>query len=87
MKTPRAMQARLIEKFARFLEEHPEFSPELMGEDAYVSGFHVGRCFLSVDDMERLTTTRVDVRLAALLQTAPQLAHGPIGHLLTLAVK
>jgi len=81
------MQAGLIEKFARFLEEHLEFSPELMGEDAYVSGFHVGRCSLSVDDLERLITTRVDMRLAALLQTPPQLAHGPIGHLLALAVK
>jgi len=81
MKTPRAMQAGLIEKFTRFLEEHSGFSPELMGENAYVYGFHLGRCSLSIDDMERLITTRVDGRLAALLRTAPQLAHGPIGHL------
>jgi hypothetical protein len=71
MKTPRAMQASQLETFARFLEEHPGFSPELRGEDAYVCGFHVGNCLLSVDEMERLITTRVDVRLTALLQTAP----------------
>lgn len=58
MKTPRAMQAGLIEKFARFLEEHPGFSPELMGENAYVYGFQIGNCLLSVEDMERLITTR-----------------------------
>ena len=71
MKTPKVMQAGQIEKFARFLEEHPGFSPRLMGENAYVYGFYVGECFLSVEDMERLVGTRVDVRLTALLQTAP----------------
>jgi len=71
MKTPKAMQAGQIEKFASYLEEHPGFWPELRGEDAYVYGFHVGECFLSVEDMERLITTRVDVPLTALLRTAP----------------
>jgi hypothetical protein len=71
MKTPKVMQAGQIEKFAGFLEEHPGFSPELTGEDAYVYGFHVGKCFLSVEDMERLIATPVDWRPTALLQTAP----------------
>ena len=71
MKTPRAMQAGQLETFARFLEEHPGFSPELRGEDASVYGFHVGSCLLSIDEMQRLIATRVDMRLMALLQTAP----------------
>lgn len=70
MKTPRTIPAGQIGRFARFLEEHPGFSPELKGEDAYVSGFYVGRCFLSVEDMEKLIATRVDVLLTARLQTA-----------------
>lgn len=71
MRTPKEIQAEQIGKFARFLEEHPGFWPELKGEDAYVNGFHIGKCFLSVEDMERLIATHVDLRLTALLRTAP----------------
>jgi hypothetical protein len=73
MKTLRAMQACQLEKFARFLEEHPGFSPELMGENVYVYGFRVGECFLSVDEMERLIDTQVhfDARQAAPLRIPP----------------
>ncbi len=56
-------------KFARFLEEHPGFSPELWGDDATVYGFRVGDCFLSVDGMERLIDTPVGAQAAALLRT------------------
>jgi len=54
MKTLTTMRAKQTAKFARFLEEHPGFSPELIGHDAFVCGFHMGRCFLSVDEMEQL---------------------------------
>jgi hypothetical protein len=71
MKGKETMQAHRLEKFAQFLDEHPGFSPELMGEDAYVYGFRVGECFLSVDEMVGLIATRVDVRFMTLLQIAP----------------
>jgi len=69
MKTLTAMRISQIGKFARFLDEHPGFSPELIGENADVYGFHVGESLLSVDEMERLIDTPVDVAAAALLQT------------------
>jgi hypothetical protein len=46
------MQAHQLETFARFLEEHPGFSPLLMGEDALVCGFQVGGTFLRIEEME-----------------------------------
>jgi hypothetical protein len=62
------MQARQVRKFARFLDEHPGFWPELVGQDANVCGFHVGCCLLSVDEMERRIDTPVEARMAALLR-------------------
>jgi len=69
MKTLRAMQAIQLKKFALFLEEHPGFSPELMGENADVYGFRVGECLLSVDEMEKLIATQpqFDAQEAAML--------------------
>jgi hypothetical protein len=69
MKTLNAMRTSQFGKFARFLEEHPGFSPALFGENADVYGFRVGECLLSVDEMERLIDTPVDAAAAALLQT------------------
>ena len=54
MKLQKIMQGSQIERCARFLEEHPGFWPELVGEDGYVCGFHVGGCFLTIDEMEKL---------------------------------
>jgi hypothetical protein len=48
------MSASQIRRFALFLEEHPGFWPELVGEDALVCGFHVGGCYLTIDEMEKL---------------------------------
>ncbi len=58
MKRQGTMQAHQIEKFARFLEEHPGFSPLLMGEDALVCGFQVGGSFLRIEEMETLMATQ-----------------------------
>ncbi len=65
MKTLTAMRPSQVVKFALFLKEHPAFSPELIGDDAYVYGFRVGDCLLSVDEMERLIDTPVEVHLAS----------------------
>jgi hypothetical protein len=72
MKTLTAMRTSQVEKFALFLEEHPGFSPELVGDDAFVHGFRVGECFLSVDEMERLIDTPVDPQVAAILELGRQ---------------
>jgi hypothetical protein len=43
MKTPGTLQAHQFETCARFLEEHPGFSPLLMGPDAPGVGLSGGR--------------------------------------------
>lgn len=64
MKTLTAMRTSQIGKFARFLEEHPGFSPALFGENADVYGFRVGESLLSIDEMERLIDTPLQTHLA-----------------------
>jgi len=64
MKTLTAMRTSQIRKFARFLEEHPGFSPELIGDNAYVYGFRVGKTLLSVDEMEGLIDAPLEAHLA-----------------------
>ena len=73
MRKPVVMQAHQLEPFARFLEDHPGFSPYLVGEDALVGGFQVGGSYLLIDEMERLIATRphYDERQAALLLNVP----------------
>jgi hypothetical protein len=58
MKKNQTLQVEQLEKFARFLEEHPSFSPMLIGEDADVYGFQVGECFLMIQEMEKLIATQ-----------------------------
>jgi len=58
MKRQATMQAYQLETFARFLEEHPGFSPLLMGQDALVCGFQVGGSFLRIEEMEQLIATQ-----------------------------
>jgi hypothetical protein len=72
MKRQATMQAHQLVTFARFLEEHPGFSPLLLGEDALVCGFQAGGSFLRIEDMERLIATQpqLDAREAALLLSA-----------------
>ena len=58
MKWHTKIQASLLSKFARFLEEHPGFWPELVGEDVVICGFHVGSCTLTIDEMEKLVAAQ-----------------------------
>jgi hypothetical protein len=57
-----------LEKFARFLEMHPGFYPELKGENAVISGFRVGGCFLSVGEMIEFISIRPEAALLLTLQ-------------------
>ncbi len=59
MKTQATMHPRQLEMFARFLEDHPGFWPELAGVNAMVCGFHVGGCFLTIDEMDKLVASRL----------------------------
>ena len=61
MKWQEIMRASQIGRFALFLEEHPRFWPELVGEHALVCGFHVGGCFLTIDEMEKLVAAQVQL--------------------------
>jgi len=58
MKKQRLMQPSQVERFALFLMEHPGFWPELVGDNALVGGFHVGGCFLTTDEMEKLVAAQ-----------------------------
>jgi hypothetical protein len=73
MKTQAMMHADQLEKFAHFLDEHPGFSPELTGENALVCGFHIGGCFLTIEDMDRLIASHphFDATAKALLLASP----------------
>jgi len=75
MKTLTAMRTSQIGKIARFLEEHPGFSPKLVGENADVYGFRVGKTLLSVDEMEGLIDTPLEAHLAR-PQTRPPAMNG-----------
>ena len=57
IETPYTMSAGQLEKFARFLATHPGFYPELIGQNAMVSGFRVGGCFLSIEEMDEFVST------------------------------
>ena len=41
-------------ELARFLDEHPGFSPLLTGADAILCGFRVGDCVLSIGEVQAL---------------------------------
>ena len=72
------MPAGQLEKFARFLEDHPGFYPEL-GENAVISGFRVGGCFLSVAEMDEFISTQphfVPHEAALLLTAQPNRSDG-----------
>jgi len=58
MKTQATMQPAQLEKFARFLEAHPGFYPELKEENAMVCGFRVGGCFLTIAEMDRFVSSQ-----------------------------
>jgi hypothetical protein len=69
MKKRVTMQEDQLERFARFLEEHPGFSPLLMGEDALVAGFQMGTSGLEISEMEIIIAVQphFDLQQAAVL--------------------
>jgi len=69
MKTLGRMRFVELEQFARFLEEHPGFSPLLEGEEAVVYGFQTGGCFLTLGEMGQLVGAepRFDAQESAVL--------------------
>jgi hypothetical protein len=74
MKRQETRQTSQLELVELFLEEHPSFSPELIGPDAVVRGFRAGGCFLTIAEMERLVTAKphFDTTAVALLMARQQ---------------
>jgi hypothetical protein len=76
MKSQREMTAHELEELARFLDEHPGFSPLFTGEDATLRGFQVGEAVLSVGDLKQLCGTPCESRLRTLLAVEAERAGG-----------
>ena len=78
LETVSRMSAGQLEKFARFLEMHPGFYPELRGENAQICGFRVGGCFLSLGEMDEFISARphLGAHEAALLLEPPRPTFG-----------
>ena len=53
MKNTHAMDTQQPGELARFLDEHPGFSP-VFSDDAILCGFRVGTCCLSLDNVQEL---------------------------------
>jgi hypothetical protein len=64
MKPPIAIAEEQLEKFARFLEIHPGFYPELDEENASICGFRVGGWLLSIHEMDRLVSSQQSATLS-----------------------
>ena len=75
MKRQDTLQAHQLEEFAQFLEDHPGFSPVLSGEDAFVYGFRIGTCSLSIEETEMLVDTLIETRLTTLFAASMTRAH------------
>ena len=63
MKTTDTMDALQLEELARFLDEHPGFSP-VFSDDAILCGFRVGTCCLSLDNVQELFYVPREQRLS-----------------------
>lgn len=53
MKNPNATNDQQLGELARFLDEHPGFSP-VFSDDSILCGFRVGTCCLSLDNVQEL---------------------------------
>lgn len=54
MESVNAMDAHQLGELARFLDDHPAFSPTFSSDDAILCGFRVGDCFVTLDEMGHL---------------------------------
>jgi len=56
MDSVNTMDAHQLGELARFLDDHPAFSPTFSSssDDAILCGFQVGECYLTLDEMEYL---------------------------------
>ena len=78
MKRQITMQAHQLVPFARFLEQHPSFSPLLIGDDALVCGFQVGLSYLGLAAMETIVANPPNLVAQATPSLAPSAAwHKP----------
>lgn len=69
MKILNAINDQQLGEMARFLDEHPAFSP-VFSDDAVLCGFRVGTSCLSLDDVQELFFVPREQRLARLTGSA-----------------
>lgn len=75
METANTIDAHQLGELARFLDEHPGFSP-LFSDDAILCGSRVGECSLSLEDMKCFLACPRERRLSALLAASAERAGG-----------
>ena len=78
MKRENAMDAQQLGELARFLDDHPAFSPTFSSSsnDAILCGFQVGECHLALDEMQHLLQSPAESQEPALLGTYTEWAGG-----------
>jgi hypothetical protein len=72
MKTTHTMDAQLLGELARFLDDHPGFSPTYTpsSDDAILCGFHVGDCAVTMDEIQQFLHLPDESQPSALLAYA-----------------
>jgi hypothetical protein len=70
MKTTNDMDTQQLGELARFLDDHPGFSP-VFSDDAILCGFRCGTCCLSLDNVQELFCVPREQRLANLRHRVP----------------
>ncbi len=72
MKIPQTVGDQQLGELARFLEEHPSFTP-VFSDDAVLCGFRIGTNCLSLDDVQELFFVPREQRLARIVnQSTPR---------------
>ena len=69
MNTASALDDHQLSELARFLEEHPTFSP-VFSDETLLCGFRAGLCCLSIDNVEELFFVPRERRLSSALSSA-----------------
>lgn len=67
MEPANAVDALQLGELARFLDDHPAFSPTFSSDDAILCGFQVGDCFVTMKEMRYLLDTPEEPHQPALM--------------------
>ena len=76
MDSTTCMDAHELGELARFLDNHPAFSPEFCSDDAILSGFQIGDCVLTIEQMLYILHTPLEAPEPALAAVYSEWAGG-----------